>query len=492
MKSNIGKSTVIFRSWVNINVALIVAASVATVALIAVAWYLAAALAPIHGYLATSLAVERAIHALEERMVGDETDATLRDIRGPLNNLIVAVNELTQRKEDLNITPDAGTLLWVAEWKLSLAQNSLKLNEKPIEEGVLHLRRALETEIAVRANLLSALEHRSKWIFRVSMIFVVGLVMSVASLTWLLKDRFFRPLKDLREFLQKVERREYASFSSHSVDTVLEPLFTQYNTMVRTLAEYDEANLSRQSALRAEVRNASRALLEQQIALSRAQQQAAAGELSASIAHEIRNPLAGMALALASLRDELKAPEHLDRVDLVIDELNRVKRLLSTFLDKTRMKSEQVSTFKLSSSIESFIHLARYQIPDNIELSVDVPDELHVRLPESSLRQAVLNLLLNAAHAIGNHAGTIVIGGRCDENELCIVVRDSGPGFSRDLLVDGIQPFNTQRRGGSGLGLATVRRFAQSQDGVVKLANSDDGGAVVTLSFPKEKCVHHE
>lgn len=492
MKSSTSKSTAIFRSWVNINIALIVAASVATVALIAVAWYLAAALAPIHGYLATSLAVERAIHALEERMVGDETDATLRDIREPLDNLIAAVNELTQRKEDLNITPDAGTLLWVAEWKLSLAQSSRKLNEKTIEEGVLHLRQALETEIAFRTNLLRALERRSKWIFRVSIILVVGLAISVVSLAWLLKDRFFGPLKDLRDFLQKVERREYASFSNNSVDTLLEPLFTQYNTMVRTLAEYDEANLSRQSALSAEVRNASRALLEQQIALSRAQQQAAAGELSASIAHEIRNPLAGMALALASLRDELSDSELIERVDMVIDELNRVKRLLSNLLDKTRIKSEQVSTFRLLSSIESVIHLARYQIHDAIELSVDIPDELHVRLPESSLRQAVLNLLLNAAHAIGNQAGTIVIAGRCHENELCIIVRDTGPGFSHDLLVDGIQPYNTQRRGGSGIGLATVRRFAQSQDGVVKLANSDDGGAIVTLSFPKEKCVHHE
>lgn len=472
--------------------ALIVAASVATVALVAVAWYLATALSPIHGYLASSQAVEKAIDALDESMVGDETAASLRDIRAPLSNLIYAVSELTERKEDFGLTADADTLFWVAQWKLSLAQSEGTISEQIIEEGVLHLRRALETEITFRTQLLKDLERKSKVIFRVSLFFVSGLVISVASLIWLLRVRFFGPLKSLRRFLRKVQAREYASFSGDDVDASLEPLVAQYNSMVSALAEHEEANRTRQSALTADVRNASRALLEQQIALSRAQTQAAAGELSASIAHEIRNPLAGMSMAMASLRDETVNPEHLERIDLVIGELNRVKRLLNNLLDKTRIRPENVSTFPLRPSVESLVQLARYQIGDNIALEVDVPQDFDVRMPESSLRQAILNLVLNAAHAIGDKEGSITVGGECDGDELKIFVKDSGPGFSPELLGDGIQPYNTQRSGGSGIGLATVRRFAQGVDGVVRMANRESGGGIVTLVFAREKCIRHE
>lgn len=482
----------IFRSWIKISVALIVAASVATAALVVIAWYLAAALTPIHGYLASSSAVEKAIDALDEQMIGDETPATLRDIRRPLEDLIAAVNELTERKEDFGITPDADSLFWVAQWKLSLAQSEGEISEAVIEEGVLHLRRALEAEIAFRTNLIKELQNRSTWLFRVSIVLVICLAIAVASLVWLLKGRILRPLKSLREFLHKIERREYASFSDDSVDTLLEPLVTQYNAMVSTLAEHEAVNRSRQNALASEVRSASRALLEQHIELSRAQQQAAAGELSASIAHEIRNPLAGMTMALASLRDDLSDPELVERIELVINELDRVKRLLNNFLADAKVRPEKISIVKLRACIESLVQLAHYQIPEAIAIRVDIPDHIDARLPESGLRQAVLNLLLNAAHAIGARPGEIVVGARCDESALSIFVHDSGAGFSEDLLRNGIRPYNSQRGDGTGLGLATVRRFAQSQDGTVKLANGENGGGIVTIIFPTEKCANHE
>lgn len=150
-------------------------------------------------------------------------------------------------------------------------------------------------------------------------------------------------------------------------------------------------------------------------------------------------------------------------------------------------KPEKITTITLRACVESLLQLAHYQIPESIVLRVNIPGRIIVRLPEAGTRQAILNLLLNAAHAIGSVPGEIVVGAHCDESRFSIYVQDSGPGFSDDMLRNGIRPYDSHRCDGAGLGLVTVRRFAQGHDGMVKLANAPNGGGVVTIIFPKDK-----
>jgi two-component system NtrC family sensor kinase len=95
--------------------------------------------------------------------------------------------------------------------------------------------------------------------------------------------------------------------------------------------------------------------------------------------------------------------------------------------------------------------------------------------------------VLNAAQALGEGAGEIVVVARNEGGRLILTVRDDGPGFSEGMLDQGVRPFASQRAGGTGLGLAMVQRFARALGGELKLANAEPHGAQVTLELP---CTH--
>lgn len=126
----------------------------------------------------------------------------------------------------------------------------------------------------------------------------------------------------------------------------------------------------------------------------------------------------------------------------------------------------------------------RYQIPENIDLHFKTPKNLLVYLPESGLRQALLNLILNAAQALEGKTGEILISAQKIEDGLQIQVRDNGHGFAQEWLDYGIRPFRTSRENGTGLGLSMVQRFVKNNHGILLLNN--ENGAVVTITFACE------
>jgi signal transduction histidine kinase len=135
--------------------------------------------------------------------------------------------------------------------------------------------------------------------------------------------------------------------------------------------------------------------------------------------------------------------------------------------------------------VRDLVALARYQIDENIELHISAPAQLTVTLPQSGIRQVLLNLLLNAADALDHHAGIIRIHIHSDANGLIITVSDTGTGFSQDMLDYGIRPFRTSRTRGTGLGLAMVQRFVKNLGGTLKLTNQQPHGARVSVCLPK-------
>lgn len=112
------------------------------------------------------------------------------------------------------------------------------------------------------------------------------------------------------------------------------------------------------------------------------------------------------------------------------------------------------------------------------------PPNLRCWLRASGLRHALLNLVLNAAQAIGEQPGTIRISVEGAGKELLLRVTDDGPGFPEEILVSGVRAFATYREGGTGLGLTMVRRFALELAGEMVLANITPTGACVTLRLP--------
>lgn len=306
-----------------------------------------------------------------------------------------------------------------------------------------------------------------------------------------LRFRILHPLNDLRELLQRLTEENFTPITTDHLDPLLLPVFNSYNEMVKHLAELEEVNRRHAQSLQHEVRLATQALLEQQNSLARADRLAAIGEVAAELAHEIRNPLAGIQMAFNNLRREIDDPDQLDRLDLISAELKRMARLLNDMLNQSRHAPEVATAFDMRTLIRDLAALTRYQIAESIGLDIDVPRPLPVILPESEMRQALLNLILNAADALEGKSGSICVKARASRQGLHIDVQDDGIGFSKDMLEHGIRPFRTSRQRGTGLGLAMVQRFVKDVGGTISLTNRPDKGACVSILLPYD-CIDRD
>jgi len=350
-----------------------------------------------------------------------------------------------------------------------------------------HLLRQIQNRERTLHNALVGIVARDSQLeLRLALLLLVTLPLIVGLSFYLLRNRIKRPLDDLNSLLRRLASRDYRPVSETRVDEsagLIQPVYRSYNALVTRLAELEAEHRALQSSLEADVRRATTVLLEQAGDLARAEKLAAVGELSAAMAHEIRNPLAGIQLACTKLGRQLP-PEQSRKIDLVVSELKRVNNLLSERLYEARHAPEPLVDVDVAALIDSLVALLNYQVPEPIRLATGVAPGLVCALPESGLRQALLNLVMNAARAIGEGEGRITVSARRRDERLEIEVADSGPGFPRSMIDSGVRPFVTGRVDGTGLGLAIVQRFARTFYGELRLENPPEGGARATLSLP--------
>jgi signal transduction histidine kinase len=300
---------------------------------------------------------------------------------------------------------------------------------------------------------------------------------------------FFRtnvlePLDSLKDLLSGLADGEMKPIETDTSDPLLHALFDRYNHLVSRLLELEQEHLQYTSALETKVRQTSHALLEQSQQLAKAERLAALAELAASTAHELRNPLASIQLALENMLRECLDKELGDRMRMIYSEVQRLTRNLNDLLASARNTAESAQKIQIKQILEELLVLLRYQTQENIIFSSEVADDIYAFLPESEFRQMLLNLFLNSIQAIGANSGEVRVVVTQGNNRLFVTVTDSGPGFTDDYLKQGIRPFVSLKDGGTGLGLAMVQRFVKDHHGRLQLQNIPPGHACVTINLP--------
>lgn len=226
----------------------------------------------------------------------------------------------------------------------------------------------------------------------------------------------------------------------------------------------------------------------------------AVAELSASLAHEIKNPLASIRSAVEQLSGDGVDPDDRQILQgLVIRESDRLSRLLTEFIDFARVRAQAARPVEVRTLVRNVVELVRAH-PDAkgraLRLEGDADGALVVRGDEDLLHRAVLNLVLNAAQWAGSGGwvevtldqlqSDIVSPSRGPSDAIRIRVADSGPGVPPDAVEHIFDPFVTHRPGGTGLGLALVQRATEAHGGAVFVENGPppSGGAVFSLFLP--------
>lgn len=355
---------------------------------------------------------------------------------------------------------------------------------RQLEEALALLREITLAEDAQQEQVLAGIERRQALQLRLELLAPALLLALAIALFALVRRRIVAPIEDLGELLGRLAEGRFEPSGRTGVDPLVRPLFERFDALAVRLAGLEAAERSHRAELEGRVRAATRELLEQRGRLARAETLAATGELAAMLAHEIRNPLASIQMALDNLRGELQDADQTARIDLVAAEARRLARLLSELLDSARGSEEAPRRVELRAVAEGTAALVRCQTPEPVCIATRVAPELFARVPEDRLRQALLNLCLNAAQALPAAGGEILIEAERRGDELRLAVSDDGPGFPEPLLAGGIRPFRSTRRHGSGLGLAVVQRFARDVGGRLELENREPRGARATLVLP--------
>lgn len=226
-------------------------------------------------------------------------------------------------------------------------------------------------------------------------------------------------------------------------------------------------------------------LLETTEQLQRAERLAALGELTAGIAHEIRNPLNGISGAAEIVCRENTAPSvRAEFGDILRKETARLNQVVQNILNFGRIRKAETKETNLRDLVQRLITLTEKEAQEHqIAVIQEVPLDLRVTADPLLLEHVLLNLMLNAIQAMPT-GGTLTMSAKVTGGRLRLAVRDTGPGIPPDVQTRVFNAFYTTKPGGTGLGLAIARRIARGMGGEIALNSEPGKGAAFTVEVP--------
>ncbi len=220
----------------------------------------------------------------------------------------------------------------------------------------------------------------------------------------------------------------------------------------------------------------------EQLRLSRL---AATGELAATLAHEIRNPLNSIQGAASYIRKNFRGALLTEFIKIINDEVSRINKLTTNLLNFAKPISPNLSPSNINTVVKSTVELVKGEFEDKgISLKANLDETLpEVLIDVNQIKQVIINLMLNALDAT-DKGGSVSIVTSSSNGNIILSVIDSGRGIKKEDMKNIFNPFFTTKASGTGLGLAIADRIAKEHGGEITVESSEKQGSRFSLLLP--------
>jgi signal transduction histidine kinase len=228
-------------------------------------------------------------------------------------------------------------------------------------------------------------------------------------------------------------------------------------------------------------------LRQQQDEMLRAQQLAAVGQLAASVAHEVRNPLTAIKMIVeAAVRDHKQKPLTADTLRVVHGEIRRLEHTVQSFLDFARPPALRRRPCDLRAVVTQAVELIRARAQQQkVQADVSLPDRpVRGEVDPGQLGTVLVNLFVNALDAMPDGGRLAVRLEATPTVGVVLIVTDTGEGICPGIRDKLFTPFASTKATGSGLGLSISKRIIEDHCGGITAANRSEGGACFTITLP--------
>ncbi len=247
---------------------------------------------------------------------------------------------------------------------------------------------------------------------------------------------------------------------------------------------YQELKLFNEK-LEERVKKATEDLRKTQEHLIQSSRLSALGQLSAGVAHEIRNPLTSIRILFHSFREKI-APEDMRKDDIMVieNEIERINQIIQQFLDFARPSKPKKEKVDVNKLIEDTLLLVSYELNEQeTEVKKDLLSLPAIMADREQLRQVFLNLIINAMQAMPE-GGIVKISTMINNNNIRICFSDQGKGIPESIREKLFEPFFTTKEEGIGLGLSITKRIIDDHQGRIKVESNKGKGTIFSVILP--------
>lgn len=274
-----------------------------------------------------------------------------------------------------------------------------------------------------------------------------------------------RPLKEIGRAVRKIADGDYEKIPPLNTGDEFDEFVSSLNTMITELGKRNEQ-------------------------LVQSRKMASLGTLTSGVAHELNNPLNNISTSLQIAIEELETGDPAYNLELLRDaeaQIDRARDIVKALLEFSRERTFKPKPVAARSLVEETIKLIKGELPSSVELVIDVPDGLRAFLDFRRMQQVLINLIVNAVHAMdGRGKLTIRAMEVKQKNEICIQVQDTGKGIPKAHMDKIFDPFfSTKDVGtGTGLGLSVSHGIIENHGGRIEVESEEGKGTTFFVYLP--------